>query len=159
MVNKFLFYAVILLGLMLSLSSASATQEKRKISRKQVPVPIQEAFQKIFAGASIKQAEVEEKDGKLIYHLTGKHNGNEVELVYALEITLIEQQEDIPLSDLPAAVAAAIKAAHPTAIITETEKITRNGILLGYEVELEEGKQKLELRLTPDGKILERKVD
>lgn len=159
MVNKILFYATVLAAFLLIFNTTIEAQEKRKISRKEVPAPIQQAFQKIYPGVSIKQAEVKEKNDRLIYHHAGKRNGNEVELVYAMEITLIEQQEDIAISELPPAIAAAIKTAHPNATITETEKITKNGTLLGYEVEIKEGEQKLELRITPDRKITERKID
>lgn len=159
MVKKILFHATILASALLIFSTATEAQERRKISRKEVPAPIQQAFQKTFPGVSIKQAEIEEKDGKLIYHLAGKRNGTEVELVYAMEIMLIEQQEDIAINDLPAVIAAAIKTAHPNATITETEKITKNGTLLGYEVEIKDGNENLELRITPDGKITERKID
>jgi uncharacterized membrane protein YkoI len=159
MVNKTLIHATILLGLLVIFSSSTEAQERRKISRKEVPAPIQQAFRKTFLGVSIKQAEIEEKDGKLIYHLAGKRNGNEVELIYAMEITLIEQQEDIAIAELPAAISASIKAAHPNATVTEAEKITKSGTLIGYEVEIKEGNENLELRITPDGKITERKID
>lgn len=157
--TKKIIYTLGLLIALVALGQETEAQEKRKISRRQVPLPLQEAFQKRFPGASLKQAEVEEKEGKLIYSLEGKHKGIEVEIVYAVEIQLIEQQEDIPLSDLPAIVSAAIKTAHPNATVTEAEKITKDGILLGYEVELKDGSDSLELRLSPEGKILVRKVD
>ncbi|MBI4750048.1 MAG: PepSY-like domain-containing protein [Acidobacteria bacterium] len=151
--------AFLILVLSFPVMSFGGVQEKRKIGRGDIPLPIKEAFNRAWPKAKIKECEVETTANRVVYYLDAERDDREIEAVYQLEITLLEEQEDIDLKEVPAAVLEAVKAAYPTGHIEEVEKITRQGTLFGYEVELKDGKQNLELRLDPAGKILERKDD
>lgn len=151
--------AFLILGLSFPVMSFGGVQEKRKIGRGDIPTPIKEAFTRAWPKAKIKQCEVETTANRAVYFIEAERDDREIEAVYQLEITLLEEQEDIDLKEVPSVVIEAIKAAYPAGEIEEVEKITRQGTLLRYEVELKDGKQNIELRLDPSGKILERKDD
>ena len=151
--------AFLILGLSFPVMSFGGVQEKRKIGRGDIPTPIKEAFTHAWPKAKIKQCEVETTANRAVYFIEAERDDRQIEAVYQLEITLLEEQEDIDLKEVPSVVIEAIKAAYPAGEIEEVEKITRQGTLLGYEVELKDGKQNIELRLDPSGKILERKDD
>ena len=151
--------AFLILGLSFPIMSFGGVQEKRKIGRGDIPTPIKEAFNRAWPKAKIKQCEVETTANRAVYFIEAERDDREIEAVYQLEVTLLEEQVDIDLKELPVTVVEAIKAAYPAGQIEEVEKIIRQGALVGYEVELKDGKQNIELRLDPAGKILERKDD
>ncbi len=62
--------------------------------------------------------------------------------------------EDIPIDQLPPAVIKAIEARFPGAKIEEAERDTRDGRPL-YEVEIEVNGDDKELKITPDGQIID----
>ncbi len=156
-INLTLAFLIVLL--FFSSNSLGGVQEKRKIGRGDIPTPVKEAFNRAWPKAKIKQCGVETTANRAVYFIEAERDDREIEAVYQLEITLLEEQEDIDLKEVPSVILEAVKAAYPTGQIEEVEKISRQGTLLGYEVELKDGKQNIELRLDPAGKILERKDD
>ena len=71
---------------------------------------------------------------------------------------LFEQEEDVPLSDVPPAVLDAARAVVPGIVLTEAEREKERGVWV-YEVEgLLEG-QEYEIEVTPEGKVLEVELD
>ena len=64
-------------------------------------------------------------------------------------------ETDIPVASLPAAVTAALKAQYPAAELTEAESVTKNGQACCYEVDLKTADGKLEVKVSPEGKILD----
>ena len=59
----------------------------------------------------------------------------------------------VAVKDLPQAVVDAVKAAYPTAVITEAEKETEDG-KVEYTVEIKAGEKELDLEVSADGKSL-----
>jgi hypothetical protein len=68
--------------------------------------------------------------------------------------TMIEDELEIELSDLPAAVLAAVRAEYPDGEITEVER-GEDGVDTFYEVEVELEDSVRELKLSPTGQILD----
>ena len=62
--------------------------------------------------------------------------------------------EDIPISALPPAVIKAIEARFPGAKIEEAERDSRDGRPI-FEVEIEVNGDDKELKITPDGQIID----
>jgi hypothetical protein len=72
--------------------------------------------------------------------------------VFAPDGSLVETEEVIAVTSVPATVRDAVKNKYPKAVIHAAERITR-GTEIEYEVDLKNAPKK-EIVLTPDGKIL-----
>ena len=115
-----------------------------------VPASIQAAFTKQFPNAKIKKVAKEKRDGKVVYEVESTDAGQNRDIIYSATGDVIEIEEGIALTALPAPVSAAVKAQFPKATITSAEKLTV-GTVISYEVVLT-GAAKNELILTPEGK-------
>jgi hypothetical protein len=73
------------------------------------------------------------------------------DLVYLADGTLVNYEELIPASAVPAAVMTAVKAKYPKATVTRAEKLFQGG-KMNYELALKGGPG--EVVLTPDGKFV-----
>ncbi len=83
-----------------------------------------------------------------------KEHGKEFEATYSAEGALIETEEEIKTAELPKAVMDAVKKAYPHATMKEAEKVLKpDGTVSGYEVDVADGKKKLELKLDTSGAI------
>lgn len=68
--------------------------------------------------------------------------------------TGLAKDKKIPVSDLPLQITDAVLSAHPTATVLNAEVDTKlGGQIESYEVEINDGGKKLELKLSPDGTI------
>ena len=140
---------------LIACSSAASASEESKLTSKQVPQPVHEAFQKAYPAAKGVKYEEESADGKIAYEVKFKDNRKELEVLYSADGALIETEEEIKISELPDAVVKSIKKAHPHAKLKEAEKILNpDGTVRGYEVEIKDGKKWLELELDASGVIL-----
>lgn len=145
-------FAVIALA---ATATANASEEK-KITAKQVPQTVHEAFKKAYPAAQAVTYEEESTDGKPAFEVKFKEQGKEREALYGADGTLLETEEAIKVSELPEAVVKAVTKAHPHAKIKEAEKTLQpDGTVRGYEVEIAAGKKHLELELDANGVILE----
>jgi uncharacterized membrane protein YkoI len=138
---------------------AVSGQERKRLSKHRIPLPVQQEFNKTYTDASIERCEIEQREGKVQYHIEARRGGRELEVVYGIEVKELEAHEDIPIARLPGPVASSINAEYPTAAIVEAEEITKSGSVVGYEVEIKHMKRDIELTFDSAGKILDRKLD
>jgi hypothetical protein len=115
-----------------------------------LPAPVLAAFQTAYPHATIKAATKEKEDGKVVWEVESTDNGLGRDLVYAPDGTIVEIEEEVPSSQLPAPVTAAVKAQYPSARIVKGERVTRGGTVT-YELKLA-GAGRKSIALTPDGK-------
>ena len=126
----------------------------------QVPPAVRQAFQKAYP--DVKDAKYSEKAAgeKAAYEVEFNNQGKKLEATYSADGALVETEEEIKTSDLPGPVAQAVKKAHPHAALKEAEKILGpDGAASGYEVEIKDGKQELEIHLDTAGKILKTEAE
>jgi len=140
------------------LSQANAGE--KELSKSKVPKAVLEAFEKSYPNAKEMKFENEMFEGKAAYEVEYKDNGKEYEAMYSTDGVLLQKEEEIDVNTLPADVTNAIKKTHPEAKIEEAEKLMKpDGTLTGYEVDIKEGKKKLELEVDAAGKILKTEED
>lgn len=148
-----------------------AEEGDQEIAVSSLPAAVRGAVNDRFPGADIYEAEREVEDGRIVYEVELLADGQayEVELNVDGEILEIEKEDDpdegasddsaaaerhVAASDLPAAVAAAVREAFPRAEIIEAETETE-GAKLSYEVEVLSDGKLFEVEVSPDGKVLE----
>ncbi|UQN12448.1 PepSY-like domain-containing protein [Methylococcus capsulatus] len=141
-------------------SGLAAASEEKELSAKQVPRAVHEAFQKAYPAAKETKYSERTTDGKIVYEVEFEDRGRKLEATYGAEGALIETEEEIKPTELPEPVVSAIKKAHPGATVKEAEKVFNpKGTVSGYEVELADGKKRLELKLDANGTIVKTETD
>jgi Putative beta-lactamase-inhibitor-like, PepSY-like len=122
----------------------------QKINEKDIPAPVKTAFNTKFPGATaIKWGKENAKEYEAEFTL----NNNAVSSNFGLDGNWVETETVIPVSDLPAAVKAAVSAKYPGAPVTLAEKTEQPGDKTLYEVSVKvNGKKKL-MELNPDGTV------
>jgi len=117
-----------------------------------LPAPILSAFRTSYPKATIKNAAKETENGKTVWEVESVDNGLARDLVYNLDGTVVDVEEQVEPASLPAAVTAALKARYPRATVAKAEKLMK-GTALTYEMALK-GAGVKSVEITPDGKIV-----
>jgi uncharacterized membrane protein YkoI len=136
----------------LGLTIASARADEAKIPLDKVPPAVLKAFKAKFPKNTIKAAIEEEEDGKTTYEIESTHDGLSVDAVLTPKGKFLAIEKELKTSDLPAAVAAAVKDKHPAGKVKKAEEVTE-GDKHFYEVVVEEAGKTIEVSVDKNGKI------
>jgi hypothetical protein len=143
-------------GLVVLAAAARAAEEK--IPPDKLPKEVRAAVDGKFPGAELTSIEKETENGQVVYDIELKHKGRKYEMDIKEDGTILEIEKEIAAKDLPEAVTKALEAKYPKATYEEVmEKVKGKETKPSeYEVVLVTAdKKKLEVTLTPDGKIVE----
>jgi uncharacterized membrane protein YkoI len=133
--------------------------DEEKVSLDKVPRPIMEAVKARFKDAAVTGASKETEDGKLVYEVTIKHKGQNIDVTLTPEGEVLMIEKEITAKDLPRAAARALEEKYPRAtykIVEEIVKVEKKVEKLAYyEVLLVTADKKtLEVQVTAEGKIV-----
>lgn len=133
----------------------------KDISKKQVPQPVLDAFQKAYPNAKDLEYEEEQRDGKTYYEIEYWENKKQYDALYTPDGVLIEKEEEIALSEVPEAVVQAVKKEYPSGKLKKkAEKVMdAQGNLAGYEIEVKERGKEWDVYTDVNGKILRKEED
>lgn len=148
--SRILFLVTALLA---AASMAAATQAEKKISMKGAPATVREAFAKQFPQARVLGVSEEKEPDGTVYEIECEWKGRHYDATFRPDGSPVSVEETIPMSEVPAAVAAALKREFPAAKVVLAEKITEAGAV-SYEFQLRGGPKK-EAKFSADGKLLE----
>jgi hypothetical protein len=140
--------------------STGARADEEKVALKDVPKAVLDAVKAKFPKAEIKHAAKEVEDGETLYEIETELDEHDVDLTLKANGTIVEIEKEIAVKDLPKPVADAIAAKHPKAKVEKAEEIVEfedGKEMKSYEVAVEVGEKDMELKITPDGKILKAK--
>ena len=140
-------------------TGAVGAQEER-IPPDKIPKAVMDALLAKFPKAKIDKCVKEKEDNEVIYDIEFKQEGRKCEADIKENGTYLNYEKAIEAKDLPKAVSAAIERRYPKStmkeIMEETGVKGTDEKLSAYEVVLETAEKKeVEVRLSPDGKILE----
>jgi uncharacterized membrane protein YkoI len=137
---------------------SSAVGDEEKIPLGKVPAAVTDAVKAKYPGAEFTGAEKEAEDGGTVYEVAFRHQGQKYEAELKPDGTLIAVDREIQTSDLPPAVAGALKKRFPRATLKDAEEVTK-GDTLSYEVHISLPRQgrvlNAEVVLDPHGKVLD----
>jgi len=148
---------------MLSLALACPLfAQSEKIEPSKLPPKVSEAVKSRFPDATIVQVTKETENGEIVYDIEMTKNGKKHEMDCKEDGTLIDLQNEVSASDLPATAASAIKAKYPGSRIKEVGEILvvkdKKETREHFEVIIETAdKKELELTIKLDGSIEEAK--
>lgn len=145
----------------LVISTQSVRADEEKVPLDKIPKKVTDSLMAKFPKAKIDKCTKEKEGDAVVYDIEFKQeNGRKAEADIKEDGTFINYEKEIDAKDVPKAVREAIEKKYPKAnwtdIMEETEVKGRQEKLSAYEVTLETAdKKKLEVRVSPEGKILE----
>ncbi len=156
-------HSAILIGgfsLLMFIGTANVRSEEEAVPQDKIPKVVMDALLAKFPKAKIDKCTREKEDDKVIYDIEFKQEGRKCEADIKDDGKFLNYEKAIEAKDLPKPVREAIDKKYPKAtlkeIMEETEVKGREEKLAAYEVVLDTAdKQEVELKLAPDGKILE----
>ena len=139
-------------------ASGGVRADEEKVPLDKLPRAVVDGVKKRFPDAELTGAEKEDENGKTVYEVAIKDKGQKSEVTLTPEGTLVEIEKRIEAKDLPKAVSEALDQKYPKATFKTIEEVikVRDGKekLEYYELVLVTAeKKKLEVTITPDGKI------
>lgn len=125
--------------------------EEDMISWDQLPQAVQQALREKFGGAQPAELKSDSEDGFVLYEAEYDTGGTKQGIKLTEDGAILEIEEEVSPSSLPAGVLAQIKKKYPGASIKESEMV----VLTFYEVEVEiKGKEK-EVKLFANGLMVD----
>jgi hypothetical protein len=139
---------------------ASLRADEEKVALKDVPKAVLDAVKAKFKNAELKEATKEKEDKETIYEISIVDEGKKIDVSVVEKGEIEKTETEIAISDLPKAVADALKAKYPTGTIQKVELIVEfedgKEDEKNYEAAiLTDAKKTIEVVLTPQGKIVE----
>jgi hypothetical protein len=149
--------SILLLGLLMA--GLPALADEQKVPLADVPKAVLDAVKARFPSAELKEAAKETEDGKTTYEVSLKDKGTAVDVTATGEGKIVEIERAIDARSLPVAVSAAVEARYPKASVEKAESIARfegGKESRSFEVVLKTAAgKKVEVKLSPEGKVLE----
>ena len=152
---------VLLLGAFaLFLATAQVRAREEAVSQDEIPKAVMDALLAKFPEAKIDKCTKAKEGDDIVYDIEFKQKGRKCEADIKASGTYINYEKAISAKELPKAVRSAIRKRYPKAtlkeIMEETEVKGKDEKLSAYEVVLVTADKKdVEVRLSPDGNILE----
>ena len=132
-----------------------AEEGSKPVKFADLPPAVAKAMKDAAGDAELKDIELGDEDGTPAYEAVWTANGHKHEIAVAKDGTVLTLEEIISLKEAPEAVQAAITKEAGSNEITEVEKVIEKGTT-SYEATIKQAKGKLVLKLSADGKVLER---
>ncbi|HYE36578.1 PepSY-like domain-containing protein [Methylocaldum sp.] len=141
------------------LESGMAVAKEKPLNKSKVPQAVFTAFQKAHPNAKNIKYEEETVDGEAAYEIDFTDDGQKIDEVYRADGTLVETERTIKTSELPEPVMQTVKQRYPKAKVDEVFEVSNtDGKVIGYEVQIKEGKREREVELDLNGNIQESDV-
>lgn len=136
------------------LSTTISAQEK-KLTRSDLPAPVQKTADEQSTGATITNYKKEVEAGKPAYEVKMTVNGHSKDVTIDPSGALIEIEEQVALESLPVAARDGLQKKAGAGKITKLEFITKHGTIVAYEAKVLTAGKKTEVQVGPDGKPLD----
>lgn len=141
--------------------------DAQKLKEADIPAAVKETFTKQFP--NVKKAEWEKEGDNyeaefkvsrvVMDDKNAKKENLEKSVVYSAAGVLLETEEEIKLSALPAVISEYLSKNYVGYTSEEASKITDNKGTVTYEVELEKGKEELDVVFDANGAFLKKETD
>jgi len=142
----------------LAIVSGAVCADESKVALSEVPKGGLEAVKAMFPAAEVTGAAKETDKDKTVFEVTLKEKGRTIDVTVGLDGKIQVVEKEIAAKDLPAAARKAIDSKYPNAtfkIVEEVSAMKEGKLQLDFFEALlvTESKEKLEVQVTPDGKI------
>ena len=149
--------AISIFSLAFFLSCSTAMAGEKKISKKDVPVAVLKAFTSAYPNAKVHSYAKETEKGETFYELETTDSKAKRDLLFKADGTIAEVEEMLTKENIPETVSKTLSAEFPKGKILGVEKTTK-GTDVTYEARIMNGKEKLEVVMSGDGKVQKKEV-
>ena len=131
-----------------------ALAQEKKLQKSDLPAAVQKTADEQSKGATVRGYSSEVEDGKLTYEVQLTINGRGRDVSIDSNGVVLEVEDVVELSSLPAAVQDGLKKKAGAGKILKVESLTKKGKLVAYEAQVLTGTKRSEVQVGPDGKPL-----
>jgi len=142
-----------MLALILLVAGSAAAQE-RKITRADLPAAVERTVAAQSQGATIRGFAEEKEKGQTFYEVELTVAGHTKDVLIDASGAVVEVEEQVEVSALPAPVRTALLARAGAGKIETVESLTKRGTLVAYEAHVVTNGKRSEIQVGPDGKRL-----
>lgn len=147
-------------GLVLGVvAAAAAGAQERKIPRSELPPAVAATVDREAKGATIKGFATEREHGRTTYEAETVMNGRTRDIEIAPDGRVVEIEEEVDMTSLPAKVQQALSAKAAGGRITKVESLTRDSRLVAYEATMVKNGRHSEFQVGPTGGALAHEED
>ena len=168
--KPFSLIVMVFAGLALSIGAVAlkkTAEQEKEVSIDQVPDAVKATI--LAQGGTIKEIEMETKNGQTVYEADVIIDGQKIEVKVAADGTLLgkkvdddddedEDEQEVSLNEVPEVVKATILKEADGAEIGEVVKETEDGQIV-YEAEFVINGQEVEIEVAADGTLLEKEIE
>lgn len=149
---------VVAAGLALALLTRATRADEEKVAIDKLPKAVVKAIKARWADAELVGAEKEKEEGKVVYDVSVKVNGQKMDVDVSPEGEVLGYEKPIELTALPKAVADTVKGKYPEGTPKKAEEVYKindgKETFDGYEVAVQTKDGKLhEVAVHPNGKL------
>ena len=130
----------------------------KEVKLTDLPDPAQAVIQEQTAGAAVEKITCEKEDGQHFYKVAYTKDGREFEFQVDDSGKILETEEILKMEGLPPAIQEIVKTESAGGEIKELALETEDGKTF-YEVEFEKDGKEHEVKIAPDGTVLEREIE
>ncbi len=123
---------------------------EKPVTLQQLPPAVQEAVKAHSKGATVRGFSMEVKDGRTLYEAEMRLNGRTRDLTFDAKGTIVSDEQQTSLSEIPAAARAAIQKAATGGKLTLVEKVMEGGSTF-YEGHITKAGKEIEIKVAADG--------
>ncbi|MGN6647343.1 MAG: PepSY-like domain-containing protein [Cytophaga sp.] len=142
------------LSIALLILSSGCISYAQEVAPQDVPAVVVTAFQQKFPQQAVEEWELK----KGLYEAEFEISNMDHTVYIDSTGKIVKHKQEIPVSELPAAVTASIQKSF-NGYKTEEAKKVEAGSVVTYKVELEKGEEERKVTFAADGKIIENKAD
>lgn len=146
--------AILIIAISFCLTGSALAQEK-KLTRSQLPAPVQATVDAQSQGATVKGFSEEKEKGQIFYEAEMTVNGHSKDVLIDAKGGVVEVEEEVGLDSLPAGVREGLQAKAGKGKLGRVESLTKQGKLVAYEAVVTTNGKKSEVQVGPDGKPLD----
>jgi hypothetical protein len=143
-----------LIGMAFCVAGISLSAKAQDIPQNQVPSVVLNALQVKFPNAKEVEWELKGDQYKADFEVGKRDHDVWIDKTGNIK----KHKEDFPKSELPQAIGQALEKDFKTYKLDDVDKLDQEGKIT-YEVKLESESEDLKIMFTPEGKVLEKKVD
>jgi len=148
-------FAIAVIAATLCAISSPAEEHEKKINRSDLPAAVEKTVAAQTQGATIRGCNEEKENGKTYYEAELTVNGHSKDILIDPAGAIVEIEEQVVLTSLPAAVQSGLQAKAGSGKLGKVESITKRDKIVAYEAKVTTNGKRSEIQVGPDGKPLD----
>ena len=148
-------FAIAVIAATLCAISSPAEEHEKKINRSDLPAAVEKTVVAQTQGATIRGFNEEKENGKTYYEAELTVNGHSKDILIDPAGAIVEIEEQVVLTSLPAAVQSGLQAKAGSGKLGKVESITKRDKIVAYEAKVTTNGKRSEIQVGPDGKPLD----